>query len=236
MPRSAADGGRILVVDNHDSFVHTLTGYLQELGATTDMVEADAVEDPAAVIAPYAGVLISPGPGSPEEAGTSIEIVRAAASARIPLLGVCLGHQVLGAAFGATVAEAPQLRHGTTSRVWHDGAFPFAGLPSPFSATRYHSLAVVPHSLPAELEVTAHTSSGVIMGLAHRELPLWGVQFHPESVLTEGGHQLLGSWVERVGIAGAAARGRGLQPLRGSLTGADAELDRRVDRHIARGQ
>lgn len=215
MPRSAADGRRILVVDNHDSFVHTLVGYLHELGATTDIVEADAVDDAAASIAPYAGVLISPGPGAPQDAGASIEVVRAAADAGTPLLGVCLGHQVLAAAFGATVAEAPELRHGTTSRVWHDRAFPFAGLPSPFAATRYHSLAVVPESLPAELEITAQTSSGVIMGLAHRDAPLWGVQFHPESVLTEGGHLLLGSWLERVGVAGAAGRGRALRPLRG---------------------
>lgn len=236
MPRSAADGRRVLVVDNHDSFVHTLTGYLQELGATTDMVEADAVDDASALIAPYAGVLISPGPGAPADAGASIDIVRAAGGQGIPLLGVCLGHQVLAAAFGATVAEAPRLRHGTTSQVWHDGAFPFTGLPSPFPATRYHSLAVVPDSLPAELQVTAQTSSGVIMGLAHRDLPLWGVQFHPESVLTEGGHLLLGAWLERIGVTGAEARGRELRPLRGLLSGADAELDRGVDRHVARGQ
>lgn len=215
MPPSVADGRRVLVVDNHDSFVHTLVGYLHELGAVTDMVEADSVDDAAALVAPYGGVLVSPGPGSPQDAGASIDVVRAAADAGIPMLGVCLGHQALAAAFGATVAEAPELRHGTTSRVWHDGGFPFGGLPSPFTATRYHSLAVVPDSLTAELEVTARTSSGVVMGLAHRDLPLWGVQFHPEAVLTEGGHLLLGTWLERVGVAGAVERGRELGPLRG---------------------
>lgn len=209
------DRPRVLIVDNHDSFVHTLVGYLQELGADTELVEADAVADAEVAIAGYAGVLVSPGPGTPEDAGASVAVVHAAAAARIPLLGVCLGHQALAVAFGATVSEAPELRHGTTSPVRHDGAVPFTGLPSPFTATRYHSLAVMPDTLPAELEVTAHTDTGVVMGLHHRDLPLWGVQFHPESVLTEGGYQLLGTWLERIGVVGAADRGRRLQPLRG---------------------
>ena len=206
--------GRILVVDNHDSFVHTLIGYLDELGAHTGLVEADAVVDPAEVISGFAGVLVSPGPGAPEGAGASIDIVQAAVDAGIPLLGVCLGHQALAAAFGATVAEAPELRHGITSLIHHDGTGIFVGLPHSFAATRYHSLAVRAETLPRELVVTATTESGVVMGIAHRTAPAWGVQFHPESVLTEGGYQLLGTWLETAGIDGAAARGAKRRPLR----------------------
>jgi para-aminobenzoate synthetase component II len=209
-----ADGHEILVVDNHDSFVHTLVGYLQELGAHTRLIEADAVIDPARVIDDVAGVVISPGPGTPEDAGASIAIVRAAAGAATPLLGVCLGHQALAVAFGARVGRAPELVHGMTSAVYHDGSMLFAGLPDPFTATRYHSLAVDADTLPAELAVTASTSSGTIMGLAHTTAPLWGVQFHPESVLTEGGYRLLGNWLERTGLLGAAARGARLSPHR----------------------
>ena len=180
-----ADG--ILVVDNHDSFVHTLVGYLHELGATTEMIEADAVRDADATVAGRPGVLISPGPGAPGTAGASIAVARAALAHRVPLLGVCLGHQVLAEACGATVAEAPELMHGMTSEVHHDGGELFAGLPSPFLATRYHSLAVVPESLPPALAVTGRTASGTVMAFAHRDAPAWGVQFHPEAVLTEGG-------------------------------------------------
>lgn len=208
---------RILVVDNHDSFVHTLVGYLNELGAATTMIEADAIADAPAVVTDVAGVLVSPGPGTPEAAGASIEVVRAAARSATPLLGVCLGHQALAVAFGATVAEAPELRHGTTSAVVHDGDPLFAGLPSPFTATRYHSLSVVAATLPRELAITARTTSGVVMGLAHRTLPLRGVQFHPEAVLTEGGYRLLGNWLESTGLpeyAGAAVRGASLSPHR----------------------
>lgn len=207
---------RILVVDNHDSFVHTLVGYLHELGATTAMIEADAVGDAASVVAGCAGVLVSPGPGTPEAAGASIEVVRAAAAAGTPLLGVCLGHQALAVAFGARVSHAPELMHGLTSDVHHDGSALFAGLPSPFTATRYHSLAVEPISLPAAspLRVTARTASGVVMAIEHRTLPLAGVQFHPEAVLTEGGYRLLGNWLERAGCHGAAARGEVLSPRR----------------------
>jgi para-aminobenzoate synthetase component 2 len=205
---------RILVVDNHDSFVHTLVGYLVELGAEPTMVEADAVADAASAIADYAGVLVSPGPGAPADAGASIAVIRAAADRGLPLLGVCLGHQALAEAFGATVAHAPELLHGITSAVHHDGSALYAGLPDPFDATRYHSLAVVRETVPTELVVTAETESGVIMGLAHRSLPLWGVQFHPESVLSEGGYRLLGNWLARVGVAGAEARGAALSPHR----------------------
>ena len=204
----------ILVVDNHDSFVHTLVGYLHELGAEVDLVEADAVTDAAAAIDGRRGILVSPGPGTPADAGASIEIVRAAASRGIPLLGVCLGHQAIGEAFGATVAHAPELMHGMTSLVHHDGGALYDGLPDPFVATRYHSLAIVPATLPAELVVTSRTDSGVIMGVAHRKAPIEGVQFHPESVLTEGGHRLLGNWLARVGFADAPARGAVLSPRR----------------------
>lgn len=204
----------VLVVDNHDSFVHTLAGYLHELGVATDLVEADAIADAAGTIRPYRGVLVSPGPGVPAGAGASIAVVRAAAEAGIPLLGVCLGHQAIGEAFGATVAHAPELMHGMTSLVRHDGSALYAGLPNPFTATRYHSLAILPETLPDVLAVTSRTESGVIMGIAHRSAPVLGVQFHPESVLTEGGHQLLGNWLAMAGFTDAASRGAALHPRR----------------------
>ena len=204
----------ILVVDNHDSFVHTLIGYLHELGADTDLVEADALADPARDIAGRPGVLVSPGPGAPADAGASVEVVRAAAASGIPLLGVCLGHQAIGEAFGATVDHAPELMHGMTSLVHHDSSPLYAGLPDPFTATRYHSLAIVPETLPHELVVTSRTASGVIMGVAHRTAPVLGVQFHPESVLTQGGYRLLGNWLASVGYADAATRGAALSPRR----------------------
>ena len=207
---------RILVVDNHDSFVHTLVGYLHELGADTDLVESDDIDEAAAgdAIASYQGVLVSPGPGTPEHAGASIAVVRAAAGRGIPLLGVCLGHQAIAAAFGARVEHAAELMHGITSLVHHDGSALYAGLPDPFAATRYHSLAIVLESLPEALVVSSRTDSGVIMGVRHRSLPIVGVQFHPESVLTEGGYRLLGNWLETVGVADAAIRGAALSPRR----------------------
>jgi para-aminobenzoate synthetase component 2 len=211
---TGASTSRILVVDNHDSFVHTLVGYLHELGAETDLVEADAIDDVAQAIEGRPGVLISPGPGTPGDAGTSIAVVRAAATGGIPLLGVCLGHQAIGEAFGATVDHATELMHGMTSLVHHDGSPLYTGLPDPFTATRYHSLAIVPATLPTELMVTSRTASGVIMGVAHRTAPIVGVQFHPESVLTEGGHRLLGNWLASVGYTDAAARGATLSPRR----------------------
>ncbi|MFJ6651752.1 anthranilate synthase component II [Microbacterium sp. NPDC091313] len=209
---------RVLVVDNRDSFVHTLAGYLGELGAHVDLVEADEIAPDAADAALDGrdAVLVSPGPGDPEHAGASIRVVRAAAARGTPLLGVCLGHQAIAAAFGATVAHAPELMHGLTSDVHHDGNGVFAGLPSPFAATRYHSLAVVPETLPTDLAITATTASGVVMAIAHRDLPLEGVQFHPESVLTDGGHRLLGNWLARAGLAGADVRGAALSPSRPS--------------------
>jgi para-aminobenzoate synthetase component 2 len=204
----------VLVVDNHDSFVHTLVGYLHELGADTEVVEADSILDPDAALDGRRGILISPGPGTPAAAGASIAVVHAAARRGTPLLGVCLGHQAIAEAFGARVDHAPELMHGITSAVHHDGSALYAGLPDPFTATRYHSLAVVPETVPHDLIVTGRTGSGVIMGLAHRTLPIVGVQFHPESVLTEGGHLLLGNWLGQAGYPDAAARGARLHPRR----------------------
>jgi para-aminobenzoate synthetase component II len=189
---------RILVIDNYDSFVYNLVHYLAQLGAQCVVRRNDAVE--AGDVADVDGVLISPGPGTPERAGSSMDIVRECAEQGLPLLGVCLGHQAIGAVWGATVARAPELLHGKTSVVHHDGVAVLAGLPQPFVATRYHSLAVLPETLPEELEVTGHTDSGIVMALRHRELPVYGVQFHPESVLTDGGHRLLANWLR---IAGA---------------------------------
>lgn len=190
----------MLVVDNHDSFVHTLVDYLAQLGATVTMVEADEIAPDRdavdAALLPFDGVLISPGPGSPAQAGASIDVVRAAARRRLPLLGVCLGHQAIAEAFGARVSHAPELMHGMTSSIRHDDSTLYRGLADGFTATRYHSLAVERESLPAELLVTSVAEgSGVVMGLSHRDLPIDGVQFHPESVLTEGGHRLLENWL-----------------------------------------
>ncbi|WP_435526596.1 anthranilate synthase component II [Microbacterium aurantiacum] len=202
----------VLVVDNHDSFVHTLVDYLHQLGGTTDLREADDITDAAAAVRGYSGVLVSPGPGRPADAGASIDVVRAAVDAGIPLLGVCLGHQAIAEAFGARVDHAPELMHGITSPVHHGGDPLFAGLADPFTATRYHSLAVIEETLPAEIVVTARTESGVVMGIRHRSAPVVGVQFHPESVLTEGGHRLLGNWLADLGFTDAAERGARLTP------------------------
>ncbi|GAA4044210.1 aminodeoxychorismate/anthranilate synthase component II [Agromyces indicus] len=206
---------RILVIDNYDSFVYTLNGYLQELGAETEVVRNDdiAVADVAARIAEYDGVLISPGPGKPADAGVSIPVVDAALEAGQPLLGVCLGHQAIAEAFGATVTNAEELMHGKTSRIVHDDSAFYAGVPQPFTATRYHSLAVVDGTVPSDLVVTSRTQGGVIMGLRHESAPIHGVQFHPESVLTEGGYRMLGNWLADTGLAEASERARALNPL-----------------------
>ncbi|MEV1239077.1 anthranilate synthase component II [Nonomuraea sp. NPDC050022] len=187
---------RVLVVDNHDSFVHTIVQYLRELGATCDVRPRDDVRVSDAD--GFDGVLVSPGPGTPEAAGVSVPLVRHAALRGLPLLGVCLGHQAIGLAYGATVSRAPELVHGRTSAVSHDGLGVFAGIPSPVRMTRYHSLAVRPDTVPAELDVTARTEDGVIMGLRHRTAPVEGIQFHPESVLSEHGHRLLGNWLRGI--------------------------------------
>jgi para-aminobenzoate synthetase component 2 len=202
---------RVLVVDNYDSFVWTIVGYLQQLGAECEVHRNDDVA--AGDAGGFAGVLLSPGPGTPAEAGVCPQMVRFCADRALPMLGVCLGHQALGEVFGATVTHASELMHGKTSLVHHVGDGVLAGLPSPFTATRYHSLAVVAETVPAELMITGRTEAGVVMGLQHRDLPLYGVQFHPESVLTEGGHRLLANWLAMCGDPGAVARSDGMAPL-----------------------
>jgi para-aminobenzoate synthetase component 2 len=205
---------RVLVVDNYDSFVYTLNGYLRQLGADTDVVRNDTVpvETLPERIAEYDGVLVSPGPGKPADAGVSIPIVHAAVEAGVPLLGVCLGHQAIAEAFGGVVTNAEELMHGKTSRVVHGDSTIFEGVPQTFTATRYHSLAVVDGTVPVELAVTARTEGGVIMALQHRDAPVYGVQFHPESVMTEGGHRMLANWLQVVGHADAVHRSEGLSP------------------------
>jgi para-aminobenzoate synthetase component 2 len=195
---------RILVVDNYDSFVFNLVQYLGQLGAECEVLRNDEVTVAQALDGGFDGVLLSPGPGAPEDAGVCVEMVTGLGGA-IPLFGVCLGHQAIAVAFGATVGRAPELLHGKTSEVHHTGAGVLAGLPDPFTATRYHSLAVVESTLPAELEVTGHTRSGVIMALRHRTLPIDGVQFHPESVLTQAGHRMLANWLTTCGDTEALA-------------------------------
>jgi para-aminobenzoate synthetase component 2 len=197
---------RILVLDNYDSFVWNLVQYLQQLGAETEVWRNDALTADEALNRGPDGVLISPGPGTPESAGISVPLVRACAGAGVPLLGVCLGHQAIGVAFGATVGRAPELLHGKTSEVHHRGDGVLAGLPEPFTATRYHSLAVDASSIPAEIAVTGRTSSGIVMAMRHRTLPLEGVQFHPESILTQGGHRMLATWLARCGESAAVDR------------------------------
>jgi para-aminobenzoate synthetase component 2 len=206
---------RILVVDNYDSFVYTLNGYLLQLGAETEVVRNDAFPEQEAAerIAEYDAVLLSPGPGTPASAGLSIPIANAALAAGSPLLGVCLGHQAIAEALGATVTHADELMHGKTSLIRHDDSPFYEGVPQPFRATRYHSLAVVDGTMPDSLEVTARTEGGVIMGLRHVEAPVFGVQFHPESVLTEGGYRMLGNWLATTGLPEAADRAIALSPL-----------------------
>lgn len=217
---------RVLVIDNYDSFVHTLAGYLQQLGADVTIMRNDelAVDAAAPTIAPFDAVLISPGPGRPATAGVSTAVVLAAAAARKPLLGVCLGHQVIAEAFGAEVVHAGSLMHGKTSQVMHDGGALYAGVPSPFTATRYHSLAIAPETVPDTLLVTCRAlpeDDGEIMGVRHRDLPIEGVQFHPESVLTEAGYLLLGNWLAGAGLADAPRTALGLAPLAVPLVAAE---------------
>ncbi|UXA18180.1 aminodeoxychorismate/anthranilate synthase component II [Mycobacterium sp. SMC-4] len=191
---------QVLVVDNYDSFVFNLVQYLGQLGVNATVWRNDdahltTAADIAAAARDFDGVLLSPGPGTPERAGATIGLVRACAEAGTPLLGVCLGHQAIGVAFGGTVDRAPELLHGKTSTVYHVNLGVLQGLPDPFTATRYHSLTILPETLPAELTVTARTEGGVIMGVQHVELPIHGVQFHPESILTQGGHRMLANWL-----------------------------------------
>jgi para-aminobenzoate synthetase component 2 len=204
----------ILVIDNYDSFVYTLNGYLHQLGATSDVIRNDDVTEGevAKLVASYDGILVSPGPGTPQDAGVSIAVVKEAVAQNKPLLGVCLGHQAIAEAFGATVAHADELMHGKTSQVTHDDSTLFVGVPEEFQATRYHSLAVVAETVPDSLVVTARTAGGVIMGLNHQSAPVFGVQFHPESVMTEGGYVMIANWLEVAGVKGAAEKATTLSP------------------------
>jgi para-aminobenzoate synthetase component 2 len=199
---------RVLVVDNYDSFVFNLVQYLGQLGVNAEVWRNDdaglaSAADVRAAAEEFDGILLSPGPGTPERAGASIPLVRACAATATPLLGVCLGHQAIGVAFGGTVDRAPELLHGKTSSVHHSNSGVLQGLPDPFTATRYHSLTILPETLPDALQVTARTDGGVIMGVQHTELPIHGVQFHPESILTEGGHRMLANWLAVCGEAPA---------------------------------
>lgn len=204
---------RILVVDNYDSFVYNLVQYLGQLEAEVEVWRND---DPRFAgddwVAGFDGILLSPGPGTPERAGVCIDVVRRYGG-KVPIFGVCLGLQSMGVAYGGVVDRAPELRHGKTSPVFHNGTGVFAGLPSPLRATRYHSLAILPESLPGDLDVTAWTEDGVIMGVRHKWLPVESVQFHPESVLTEGGYQMLATWLAECGDPDAVERGKHLTPL-----------------------
>jgi para-aminobenzoate synthetase component II len=206
-------GARILVVDNYDSFVFNLVQYLYQLGAECEVVRNDETELRHADEG-FAGVLLSPGPGTPEQAGVCVDMVRHCATSGVPVFGVCLGMQSMAVAYGGVVGRAPELLHGKTSQVSHEGEGVFAGLPSPFTATRYHSLGVERAALPDELHVTARTDSGLVMGLRHRELPVEGVQFHPESVLTEWGHLMLANWLAECGDPAAVERSAGLAGVR----------------------
>jgi len=204
---------KILVVDNYDSFVYNLVQYLAQIGAEVEVWRNDDRRfGETDLAAEFAGILLSPGPGTPEHAGVCIDLVRDYGG-KVPIFGVCLGLQAIAVAYGGVVDRAPELLHGKTSSVLHDGAGVLAGLPSPFTATRYHSLAIMPETLPDVLEVTARTDEGVIMAARHRSLPVEAVQFHPESVLTEGGYQLLANWLSACGDTDAPARAVGLAPL-----------------------
>lgn len=201
---------RILVIDNYDSFVFNIVQYLAQLGAKVDVKRNDEVTLEQA--REYDGILLSPGPGAPVDAGVCIDVVKELGGV-VPIFGVCLGHQAIAEAFGATVSRAPELLHGKTSEVFHHKQGVLAPLNSPFTATRYHSLAVERDTVPDELEVTGETESGVVMSLRHRTKDIEGVQFHPESVLTEGGHKMLAEWLVRCGDLNARDLADGLQPV-----------------------
>ena len=202
----------VLVIDNYDSFVYNLVQYLGELQVESVVVRNDEIT--LEQVRGYQGVLLSPGPGTPDQAGICMDVIRRYAG-EVPIFGVCLGHQAIAEVFGATVSRAPELLHGKTSLVSHDGRGVFDGLPNPMTATRYHSLAVEPATVPDVLEVSARTDSGVIMGIRHRDRAVEGVQFHPESVLTEGGHRMLANWLAACGDTDAVRRSDGLSPVVG---------------------
>lgn len=208
----------IFILDNYDSFVYTLAGYVRQLGADIHVERNDAFDETEipSRLADVDGILISPGPGTPGDAGLSIPIIRYAHKNGIPLLGVCLGHQAIAEAMGGIVTHAEELMHGKTSAVTHVESAQFDGVPNPFRATRYHSLAIVDGTIPDELRVTARTEGGVIMAVEHTTAPVWGVQFHPESVLTEGGYTMIGNWLELTGMSGVSEVARTLSPLMNS--------------------
>ncbi len=195
---------RVVMIDNYDSFTYNLVQYLAELGADVEVFRNDVADAEELLAGRPAGMVISPGPGRPEDAGTSLEAVRLCAEGEIPLLGVCLGHQAIGAAFGGRIVRARSIMHGKVSSIEHDGRGIFRGLESPFRATRYHSLVIASDSCPDVLEISARTADGEIMGVRHRELPIQGVQFHPESILTDVGKSLLGSFLEDCADGSAA--------------------------------
>ena len=206
---------KILVLVNYDSFVYSLNGYLRQLGAETEVLRNDvvSVEELPELLGKYDAVLISPGPGTPADAGLSIPTVKYALETGKPVFGVCLGHQAIAEAMGAVVTNAEELMHGKTSEVFHDSSLVYQNVPQPFNATRYHSLAVVESTVPENLIITSRTKGGVIMGLQHKSLPIYGVQFHPESVLTQGGYIMLGNWLESIGLTGASEKAKTLNPL-----------------------
>lgn len=206
---------RILVIDNYDSFVFNIVQYLAQLGADVTVKRNDEVDVTAAD--EFDGVLLSPGPGAPADAGICIDMVHYCADKNIPLFGVCLGHQAIAEAFGGVVSRAPELLHGKTSQVFHEGQSVMQALPQPFTATRYHSLAVENDTVPAEFSVTGRTESGVIMGMRHNSKNIEGVQFHPESVLTEGGHRMLAEWLQTCGDLEAISKSAGLAPVVGKI-------------------
>jgi anthranilate synthase component 2 len=195
---------KLLLIDNYDSFTYNLVQFLGDLGANTTVVRNDSLTAPQAVEMGAEAIILSPGPCAPDQAGICLELIGLAAQKRIPLLGVCLGHQAIGQVFGGKVVRAPQPMHGKISAVEHDGTGVLSGLPSPFNAARYHSLMVENESLPAVLRVNAQTADGIIMGLAHRELPIHGVQFHPESIASEYGHDILRNFLDLAGTRLAA--------------------------------
>jgi anthranilate synthase/aminodeoxychorismate synthase-like glutamine amidotransferase len=201
MPRyGAAVGARVLVIDNYDSFVYNLVQYLGELGAEPVVHRHDQVTMPDLLELDPHAVLVSPGPGRPEDAGISNDAIRDFAERGVPVLGVCLGHQCIGALYGGEVVRAPQVMHGKTSEIHHDGEGVFAGVPDPITATRYHSLVVARDTVPADLVVSAESEDGLVMGLRHRDLPVEGVQFHPESILTESGHSMLRNFLSQMPV------------------------------------
>jgi anthranilate synthase component 2 len=195
---------KLLLIDNYDSFTYNLVQFLGDLGADTQVLRNDAATAEEALAMGAAAIILSPGPCAPDQAGICLNLIRLCAERRVPLLGVCLGHQAIGQAFGGNVIRAPLPMHGKVSLVTHDGASVFAGLPSPFNATRYHSLIVERTSLPPDLRITAETADGLIMGLAHRTLPIHGVQFHPESIASEHGHEILQNFLDLAGTRKAA--------------------------------